>query len=141
MSQQVRNKWSGARMSIEINCEQCQKRYRVKAELAGKRVRCMHCGNPVSVPGGQGHPGEIPPSVTDSELQPDNPGVAKRPAPPRAVPPPVPKQVVRLDPRFDPNSLSDFPTPPPPAPPQAAPKKNPQPAGKKVESQPAREIH
>src|SRR6266480_4495385 len=127
MSQQVSKKWSGARMSIEIHCEQCQKRYRVKAELAGKRVRCMHCGNPVSVPGGQGQPGEsgddlgVPPQPHS-----ENPGVPKRAGPPRVAPPPVPRQVVRFDPRFDPQSLTDFPTPPPPQTPQATPRKNPQ---------------
>src|SRR5215212_9699605 len=121
MSQQVKNGF-GARMSIEINCEQCQKRYRVKAELAGKRVRCMHCGNPVNVPGGQGQPEEFGDNTNGSvPPQPENPGAPKRPAPPRAAPPPVPKQVVRLDPRFDPNAMSDFPAPPPPQAPQAAP--------------------
>src|SRR3954468_1124514 len=140
MRQQVKN-GSGARMSIEINCEQCQKRYRVKAELAGKRVRCMHCGNPVNVPGVEGQPGERGPDLgVPPQPHRENPGVPRNPGPGRAAPPPVPKQVVRFDPRFDPQALTDFPTPPAPqAPqiPQAAPRKNPQPANKKVENQPA----
>src|SRR6266496_4263361 len=131
MKQQVSNQgknWAGARMSIEIHCQQCDKRYRVKAELAGKRVRCMHCGNPVNVPGEQGQPGEMGEDLgVPPQPHPENPGVPKR-SPPRTAPPPVPKQVVRFDPRFDPHALTGFPTPPPPqAPqtPQTTPRKNP----------------
>ncbi len=36
-------------MSIEFNCE-CGREVRVKPELAGKRIRCPGCGNPLKVP-------------------------------------------------------------------------------------------
>src|SRR5258706_8935309 len=121
MPQQVRGKnWTGARMSIEISCDNCSKRYKVKAELAGKRVRCANCGSPVTVPGGQGRNGDAPP--LDDQFMSEIPQapVAKKPTPPKAAPPPVPRQVVRFDPRFDPQA-SDIPAPPPPAAPKPKP--------------------
>jgi HEAT repeat protein len=138
-------------MSIEIHCEQCQKRYRVKADLAGKRVRCSNCGSPVSVPDGLEQTGEdaLPDAPGESkfaqEIPADTPPQVKRPAPPKAAPPkaappPVPKQVVRFDPRFDPQAMTDMPAPQPPGVPQApkpAPQRTPQSASKKVERQPA----
>lgn len=36
-------------MPITISCP-CQNTYRVKDELAGKRIKCPHCQQPVSVP-------------------------------------------------------------------------------------------
>src|SRR5207245_1635680 len=87
-----RSNWTGARMSIEIHCDNCQKRYRVKADLAGKRVRCANCGNPVTVPGGGGNNGGADEQLI-SELPSQNPG-SKKPAPPKAPPPPVPRQVL-----------------------------------------------
>src|SRR5438128_8235916 len=132
MRQQVRSNWTGARMSIEIHCDNCQKRYRVKADLAGKRVRCANCGNPVTVPGGGGNNGGADEQLI-SELPSQNPG-SKKPAPPKAPPPPVPRQVVRFDPRFDPQAMTDIPAPPPPAAPPApkpAPQRTPQPVAKK----------
>jgi HEAT repeat protein len=111
-------------MSIEIHCQTCDKRYRVKADLAGKRVRCSNCGNPVAVPGADAGAdiGFVPDPLFEN---------SKRPAPPKAAPPPVPRQVVRFDPRFDPQA-SDHPAPPPPAKPQPkqAPQRTPQPARK-----------
>src|SRR6266581_8899754 len=112
-------------MSIEIHCESCQKRYRVKADLAGKRVRCASCGSPVLVPNGQNGSEELhsAPEMTEIPNQP------RRPMPPKAAPPPVPKQVVRFDPRFDPQA-SDLPTPPPPPAAPKPPQRTPQPARK-----------
>ncbi|HEV8605727.1 MAG TPA: HEAT repeat domain-containing protein [Tepidisphaeraceae bacterium] len=133
-------------MSIEIHCDQCQKRYRVKADLAGKRVRCSNCGNPVSVPGGleQNAEGALPDGPGESKFAQDVstevPPPVKRPAPPKAAPPPVPRQVVRFDPRFDPHAMTDMPSPQPPSVPQApkpTPQRTPQSAAKKVERQPA----
>src|SRR5438477_8123447 len=99
-------------MSIEIQCQSCQKRYKVKAELAGKRVRCANCGNAVLVPGEQGPNGDS--KVLDDQFLNEVPQAPapRKPAPPKAAPPPVPRQVVRFDPRFDPQA-SDIPAPPP----------------------------
>jgi hypothetical protein len=36
---------------IEFNCEKCQHRLSTKEEFAGKRVKCLYCGEPVTVPG------------------------------------------------------------------------------------------
>src|SRR5262245_38895499 len=126
MRQQVRSNWTGARMSIEIHCQQCNKRYRVKPDLAGKRVRCANCGGAVSVPNGAGSD-----SGADLQLISDSPFEnPRRPSPPKASPPPVPRQVVRFDPRFDPQA-SDHPAPKPPAPgPKPATPRAPQPARK-----------
>ena len=37
-------------MAIEVHCSHCQKLLRVKAELAGKRVKCPACGQPLTIP-------------------------------------------------------------------------------------------
>lgn len=37
-------------MPITLGCPSCGKRFRAKDESAGKRVKCPHCGAPVSVP-------------------------------------------------------------------------------------------
>src|SRR5436853_7119775 len=114
MREQVRSNPGGAAMSIEIHCQNCDKRYRVKAELAGKRVRCSNCGSPVTVPNGQGNHGngnDAAEEMFDAPPQPKRPGAAS----PKSAPPPVPKQVVRHDPRFDPQAMTDFPAPPPPS--------------------------
>ena len=37
-------------MSIEFRCSQCEKRLRVPAESAGRRVKCPHCGEAIVVP-------------------------------------------------------------------------------------------
>ena len=37
-------------MTIEFNCPSCQKHYRVKDELAGKRAKCKECGGVLDVP-------------------------------------------------------------------------------------------
>src|SRR6266568_6706678 len=135
MREQVRSNWAGARMSIEIYCQNCQKRYRVKAELAGKRVRCANCGNAVTVPGAAGQNGDAPPLDEQFASEIPQAPLAKKPAPPRAAPPPVPRQVVRFDPRFDPQSMTDIPAPPAPAAPKPkpAPGRAPQPAAKNDE--------
>jgi len=119
-------------MSIEIHCQSCQKRYRVKAELAGKKVRCANCGNAVTVPGNAGPNGDAP---LDDQFMSEIPQapVPRKPTPPKAPPPPVPRQVVRFDPRFDPQA-SDIPAPPPPVAPKAKPapqRATPQPAARK----------
>ena len=41
--------------SIAATCS-CGKRFRAKAELAGKRVKCPGCGNALTIPGGQPAP-------------------------------------------------------------------------------------
>ncbi|MDB5335625.1 MAG: Alpha/beta hydrolase family protein [Planctomycetaceae bacterium] len=40
-------------MSISVICEHCFGEFRVKDELAGKRVRCKSCSEPIRVPGGE----------------------------------------------------------------------------------------
>lgn len=35
---------------IEFNCPQCQAPLKVKPELAGRRGKCVHCGEKISVP-------------------------------------------------------------------------------------------
>jgi len=131
-------------MSIEIHCQNCDKRYRVKADLAGKRVRCSNCGNPVTVPNGQDNQGGNQ-GDGDAGFAADPafeaPPQPKRgsPAPPKAAPPPVPRQVVRFDPRFEPEA-SDIPAPPPPAAPTPkTPQRTPQTA-RKAPPEAAREI-
>src|SRR2546421_4102590 len=133
MPEHVRRNWAGARMSIEINCQSCQKRYRVKAELAGKKVRCANCGNAVTVPGTAGPNGDA--SSPDDQFMSEIPQAPtpRKPAPPKAAPPPVPRQVVRFDPRFDPQAMSDIPAPPPPT----APKPKPAPQRSERAPQPA----
>lgn len=37
-------------MPLEVQCEQCQKRYRVNESLAGRKVRCKWCGSAMRVP-------------------------------------------------------------------------------------------
>lgn len=37
-------------MPISVTCEECNKTYRVKDELAGKRIKCKECGAPISIP-------------------------------------------------------------------------------------------
>ena len=39
-------------MPIDLQCGQCQKRYRVDDQLAGKKVKCKACGFVMSVPAG-----------------------------------------------------------------------------------------
>ncbi|HEV8290360.1 MAG TPA: hypothetical protein VGP94_00485, partial [Tepidisphaeraceae bacterium] len=128
-------------MSIEIHCQTCDKHYRVKADLAGKRVRCSNCGNPLTVPNGQANTTD---AAADLYFVQDHPPEnVKRPSPPKTAPPPVPKQVVRFDPRFDPQAMTDIPAPPPPATP-AAPKPNPQRApqpARKSQNDAGRELH
>src|SRR5437870_3122890 len=129
MRRQVRSNWTGARMSIEIHCDNCQKRYRVKADLAGKRVRCANCGSPVQVPNGQPHHDDPAGEVQFAPDMTEIPPQARRPTPPKSAPPPVPRQVVRFDPRFDPQA-SDIPAPPPPPGAPKPPQRTPQPARK-----------
>ena len=42
-------------MTIEFLCGSCQKHYRVKDEMAGKRAKCQQCGATIEIP--------IPPDV------------------------------------------------------------------------------
>ena len=51
-------------MSIQIACQSCSKRYRVKDELAGATLRCKECGSVITVPRGsaQGKGRKSPPS-------------------------------------------------------------------------------
>lgn len=37
-------------MPIEIQCKSCQKKYRVKDALAGRKLPCKQCGKSMSVP-------------------------------------------------------------------------------------------
>jgi hypothetical protein len=37
-------------MIIQFECPECQKTLRVKEQYAGKRARCVHCGQPVWIP-------------------------------------------------------------------------------------------
>ena len=36
-------------MAIETQCPGCRKRYRVKDELAGRKIKCKQCGKPIKV--------------------------------------------------------------------------------------------
>jgi hypothetical protein len=38
-------------MSIDFQCANCRRAYRVADSLAGKRVACKQCGQPISIPG------------------------------------------------------------------------------------------
>ena len=40
-------------MSIEVQCGSCLERYRVADTLAGRRIKCRECGDPLMVPGRQ----------------------------------------------------------------------------------------
>ena len=37
---------------VQLACPQCSKRLFVKPDLAGKKVKCPHCGGAVPIPGG-----------------------------------------------------------------------------------------
>src|SRR5438034_1313585 len=89
MPEHVRGNWAGVRMSIEINCQSCQKRYRVKAELAGKKVRCANCGNPVTVPGTSSNGDASSPDDQFMSEIPQAP-TPRKPATPKAPPPDEP---------------------------------------------------
>ena len=39
-----------ASMIIQFECPKCQQTLRVKEQYAGKRARCLHCGQPVWIP-------------------------------------------------------------------------------------------
>jgi len=77
-------------MSISIECRGCAMRYRVASHLAGERVKCKKCGEPIAVPGSEEDrpPIEIP-------LRPDSDAPVVRPKPPPLVairiPDPVPE--------------------------------------------------
>ncbi len=47
-------------MKIAIQCGQCGKQYKVKPELAGKKVKCQACGEKILVPAGSDTPSEAP---------------------------------------------------------------------------------
>jgi hypothetical protein len=47
--------------SVSVPCPGCGKRLKVKAELAGKRVKCPHCAAAVPIPGGQTGEAGTPP--------------------------------------------------------------------------------
>ncbi|MFO7903611.1 MAG: HEAT repeat domain-containing protein [Planctomycetota bacterium] len=36
--------------SIQVRCRQCRQRFKAKAQLAGKRVKCPSCGSPIEIP-------------------------------------------------------------------------------------------
>lgn len=40
-------------MTISIECDHCLAKFRVQDQLAGKRVRCKTCSEPIRVPGGE----------------------------------------------------------------------------------------
>jgi HEAT repeat protein len=77
-------------MSISIECRGCAMRYRIASHLAGERVKCKKCGEPIAVPGSEEDrpPIEIP-------LRPDSDAPVVRPKPPPLVairiPDPVPE--------------------------------------------------
>lgn len=37
-------------MGISLGCEECGKEYRIKDELAGKRIKCKECGAVITIP-------------------------------------------------------------------------------------------
>lgn len=37
-------------MAIDVSCEGCGKDYRVKDELAGRRIKCKECGEAITIP-------------------------------------------------------------------------------------------
>lgn len=45
-------------MAIEFRCEKCQKKFKVKDELAGKKIKCPGCKEPTTVPAGKQKPVE-----------------------------------------------------------------------------------
>ena len=44
-------------MSIAVQCPECSTKYNVGDAMAGKRVKCRHCGHVLSIPGISGSPG------------------------------------------------------------------------------------
>ena len=96
-------------MAIRFNCAGCGKEFTVADNLAGKRARCNHCGQPVQIP--ELETPASPPQEND--LPKDPPPVAPEP-PKRSVPPPVPEQMPEAPPP------ASVPPPPPADPPAAA---------------------
>ena len=39
-------------MTIEFECPECSREYRIKDELAGRKVTCKGCGSRISIPNG-----------------------------------------------------------------------------------------
>ena len=37
-------------MAIDLACPKCQQKYRLKDELAGKKAKCVKCGESIRVP-------------------------------------------------------------------------------------------
>lgn len=55
-------------MAIEFRCENCDKKLKVKDELAGKRIKCPDCGSPTGVPAAKSPAKQAPkPDLNSSE--------------------------------------------------------------------------
>jgi DNA-directed RNA polymerase subunit RPC12/RpoP len=69
-------------MALSVRCGQCGKEFRVKDELAGKRVKCSACGQPIAIPAAAG------PTAPPAPKGPQQP--ARGPVAPRSpgMPPP-----------------------------------------------------
>ncbi len=75
-------------MTIEFLCGSCQKHYRVKDEMAGKRAKCQQCGATIEIP----IPPAMPPAV---DLQAHAAPPRSPAAPPRPVGMPSSSESIR----------------------------------------------
>src|SRR5688500_2464487 len=85
-------------MPFPVVCPSCNKRFVVRPELRGRRVKCTGCGTPFEVPRPKNAP-PPPPALDDLEIVEPSYDVAVEPAPARrrsaapAPPPPTPSPV------------------------------------------------
>src|SRR5688500_3781319 len=70
-------------MSVTAVCTGCEKRFNAPDALAGKKVRCKHCGAAFRVPGG---PAEAASAPTTTTTRAAAAAPAKRPTPAAAAP-------------------------------------------------------
>jgi hypothetical protein len=59
--------WINRNMAIEFRCEKCDKKLKVKDELAGKRIKCPGCQAATPVPVGVASKQELDPDLNSSE--------------------------------------------------------------------------
>jgi ribosomal protein S27E len=75
-------------MALSVQCGQCGKEFRVKDELAGKRVKCSACGQPIAIPAAAGR--AVAPAPKGAPAAKGPPAPARAPSAPRSpgLPPP-----------------------------------------------------
>lgn len=78
-------------MPIDVICDGCDKRFRLKDELAGKRFKCKGCGKVLTAtPAGTDRPSKAPPKSAASPRQSESSASAPRPPKRRPKPRPAP---------------------------------------------------